>query len=162
MGTYASAQMTYGVAFTVEGSFDFPPAWVKDDKWNLPEGLLDQLMAQDGYNYDTDELQEMLDESDGYASGDVLYELLVRLLQLRGWDRTLTIDTHGNVAYDYSAPMIVASGFATRTSVGETSIISRAEMADPRGRTAAAFDAICEELGIPEDRTGWTLTAFYG
>lgn len=160
MGQSVKGQLHYGFAFTSEGDMDYPPAWAEETRYG-PELKASKMPIKkyEGFLTSYEEWSEDLLE---YPSSDDVTYLLEAIIRAEGWKDVLEVDYHGALAYDFSAPLVFVKGFEMNVYTGETSILTTQELAPPRLPGAKALAEIAEILGVPEERIGWTMTAYIG
>lgn len=132
MGTHASAEIFYGVAWPSE---ELPERWAKEQqaRWDA-----------DNYEGDDEDVSERLEE----------------LLKELGLDALLEVDSHGSLVYDYAAYAIYVKGTATHVGCGEVERLPASQ--DVSEQAAAAIVALVDHLGAENATVGWLVTVTYG
>src|SRR6266576_6445770 len=132
MGTHASAEIFYGVAWPSE---ELPERWAKEQqaRWDA-----------DNYDGDDEDVSERLEE----------------LLKELGLDALLEVDSHGNLLYDYSGYAVYVKEIGTHVGCGEVERLP-ATQADSE-EAAAAIVALVDHLGAENATVGWLVTVTYG
>lgn len=132
MGTHASAEIFYGVAWPSE---ELPEKWAKEQqaRWDA-----------DNYDGDDDDVSERLE--------DLLKEL--------GLEALLEVDSHGNLTSEYGGYAVYVKGTGTHVGCGEVERLPMTQEVEPAA--IAAIVALVDHLGAENATVGWLVTVTYG
>lgn len=133
MGTHASAEIFYGVAWPVE---ELPEKWAKE-----------QQARWDADNYDGDD--------------EDLYEKLEQVVKELGLDALLEVDAYGNLASDYSSYSVQVKGTSTHVNCPAPARLPVPAAEVPEAG-AAAIVTLLDHLGADKAEVGWLVTVTYG
>lgn len=132
MGTHASAEVFYGIAWPAE---ELPERWDK-------------------------ERQQRWDANDFDTEDEETTQRLENLLKELGVDELLEVDAHGNLQYDVSGYAVQVRGTNTYVGCGDVEKVTGAT--EVSSEAAAAIATVLELLGSEGAVVGWLVTVTYG
>ena len=132
MGTHASAEVFYGVAWPSE---ELPEKWAKE-----------QQARWDADNYD--------------GADEDVSERLEELLKDLGLEVLLEVDSHGSLNYDYAGYAVYVKGTGTYVGCGAVERLPATRAVSDEA--VAAIVALVDHLGAENATVGWLVTVTYG